>query len=123
MRTPVIKLPMFDEMLSDLPTKILLCIFVAGLGPLCEELAFRGFLMPLLARTFGLVTGILGTALLFGLLHAPEYDYSWRHVILITTAGAVFGWVRARTDSTAASTFLHSTFNLTQLVGFFAQGQ
>ena len=30
-----------------------LAIFVVILGPLCEELAFRGFLMPLLMRSAG----------------------------------------------------------------------
>ncbi len=122
LHTPTIKLPMFDEMLGDLPTKVMLCLFVVALGPLCEEIAFRGFLMPLVARSFGLVSGILSTALLFGALHASEYDYSWRHVVLITAAGAVFGWVRARVNTTASS-FLHATFNLTQLAAFFAQGQ
>ena len=58
---------------------------------------------------------------MFGLLHLPEYEKSWKHGLLIATAGAIFGWVRYRTGSTAAATFMHSSYNLTQLAAFLAQ--
>jgi len=118
-RTPIIKLP-FDQMLVDRPTTVLFGLFAVLIGPLCEELAFRGFLMPLIIRSFGAVSGILSTAILFGSLHAAEYEWSWRHVLLITLVGCILGTVRYRTGSTAASTLLHATYNLTQLAGFLA---
>lgn len=120
LRTPEIQLP-FEQMLANRPTLVLFGIFVVILGPLCEELAFRGFLMPLLIRSFGVTAGILLTALVFGGLHAYEYSWSWKHVLLISTAGSVFGWVRYRTGSTAASTFMHSTYNLTEFAAFLLQ--
>ena len=120
LRTPEIKLP-FEQMLQDRPTTILFAIFVALIGPLCEELAFRGFLMPLLIRSFGAAAGIVGTGLLFGCMHAYEYAWSWRHVVLISVAGSVFGWARYRSGSTAASTLMHSTYNATQLAAFLVQ--
>ena len=121
-RTPEIQIP-FQQMLEDRPTKILFSIFAVVLGPLCEELAFRGFLMPLLVRSLGAIAGVVLTGLLFGGLHAVEYQWSWKHVLLISTAGTVFGWVRYRTGSTAASTFMHSSYNLTQLVAFLSQSK
>ncbi len=121
--TPEIKLPMFDQMLVDRPTKIVFGLFVVFIGPLCEELAFRGFLMPLLMRSLGVWSGIVATAVLFGALHGYEYEWSWRHMLLISIVGIVLGWVRYRAGSTAASTFMHSTFNLTQLVAYLAQQQ
>jgi membrane protease YdiL (CAAX protease family) len=120
LHTPDIKLP-FEQMFQNQPTLILFGIFVVILGPLCEELAFRGFLMPLLMRSFGVVAGIIATGLLFGSLHAYEYSWSWRHVVLIGTAGTVFGWVRYKTNSTAASTLMHATYNLTQFAAFLIQ--
>ena len=120
-RTPIIKLPLFDQMLKDRPTRILFTIFVVMLGPLCEELAFRGFFMPLLIRSFGVATGIGITALLFGAMHGYEYEWSWRHILLISLVGVVLGWTRYKTRSTAGSTFMHATFNLTQLAAFLAQ--
>jgi hypothetical protein len=120
LKTPDIQMP-FRQMLENRPTLMLFAIFVVLLGPLCEELAFRGFLMPLLVRSLGPAAGIVGTGALFGCLHAPEYSWSWRHVLLITVAGSTFGWVRYRTGSTAASTFMHAGYNLTQLAAFLAQ--
>jgi membrane protease YdiL (CAAX protease family) len=119
--TPTIKLPMFDQMLTDRPTTILFALFVVAIGPLCEELAFRGFLMPLLMRSLGTAGGIVLTAVLFGAMHGYEYEWSWRHMLLISIVGVVLGWVRNDTGSTAASTFMHATFNLTQLAAFVAQ--
>jgi membrane protease YdiL (CAAX protease family) len=120
LKTPVIDSP-FEKMLADRPTTILFVIFGVFLGPLCEELAFRGFLMPLLMRTFGTAAGILSTAALFGALHAPEYHKTWQYAVLIGGAGAVFGYVRYRTGSTASSTFMHIGYNLIQFVAMWVR--
>ena len=122
LRTPDIDSPLKD-LLSDRTSLILVGIFAATLGPLCEELAFRGFFLPLLMRSLGVVPGIILSALPFGLLHGPEYAWSWRHILLVTVAGAVFGWVRYRTRSTAAAVYLHAGYNLTFFLGFLAQGK
>jgi len=122
LRTPDISLP-FDQMLDNRPTLILFSVFVVILGPLCEELAFRGFLLPLFVRSLGAGAGIIVTGLLFGCLHAPEYSWSWRHVLLVSVAGCVFGWVRYLTGSIAAAIYMHSTYNLTQFAAFVAQSR
>jgi len=116
---PIVIESPFDQLLVDRPTTILFVIFGVVVGPLCEELAFRGFLMPLLMRTFGTATGILSTAVLFGALHAPEYHKVWQYAFLIGTAGAVFGYVRYRTGSTASATFMHIGYNLIQFVALW----
>ncbi len=120
LRTPEIPLP-FQQMLSNRGTVVLFGILVVLLGPLCEELVFRGFMMPLFIRTLGAALGIVFTAVLFGCAHGYEYAWSWRHMVLISTAGVTFGWARYKTGSTAAAAFMHSTFNLTQFVAFLAQ--
>ena len=115
--TPNIDMPMRN--LLNTPLNIaLMGIFAITAGPLCEELLFRGFLQPLLSKTFGAVIGIVSVASLFGLLHLPEYGYSWRHGVLIGLAGIGFGWARFRTGSTAASTMMHATYNLTVFTAF-----
>ena len=97
-------------------------IFSVILGPVTEELAFRGFFMPLLIRALGAPAGIILTALPFALLHGPEYAWAWQYVLLIGAAGAAFGWVRYGTGSTLASAMMHSTYNLTFFAGL-ALGQ
>jgi membrane protease YdiL (CAAX protease family) len=101
-------------------------IFVLGLaatiiGPICEELAFRGFLQPLLSRTFGAVLGIVLTNFLFALMHGPEYSWSWRYCLLVGLAGLAFGAMRHRTGSTAAAATMHATYNLTWFIASVLQ--
>jgi membrane protease YdiL (CAAX protease family) len=117
--TPTTENPLTDLLKGRL-SLVLLAIFGITIGPLCEELAFRGFLQPLLVRSFGPVAGIVGAAIPFGLLHAPEYGYSWRHVVLVLMAGAAFGWMRQATGSTKASTIMHSAYNALFFIVFLA---
>ncbi len=120
LRTPEIKTPM-DELLQDPVSIALMVVFGVTLGPLCEELAFRGLLLPLITRSLGAAAGILLTAIPFAVLHGAEYAWNWQRILVIFFAGAMFGWVRWRTNSTAASTIMHSLYNLTFFVGFVAQ--
>jgi membrane protease YdiL (CAAX protease family) len=107
---PPTKSPM-EELLGRPGMLILVGIFSTTLGPLCEELAFRGFLMPLFAETFGVAGGIVLAAIPFAIAHAPQYAYSWRHVALIGLAGIAFGWKRFRSGSTASATVMHAAYN------------
>jgi uncharacterized protein len=119
LRTPNTNNPLTDLMESRTGL-ILVTIFGITLGPLAEELIFRGFFQPLLVRSMGAVAGILLTALPFGLLHFREYGNSWRHAVLICGAGAAFGWVRHATKSTKASALMHSAYNLLFFVAVWA---
>ncbi len=110
--------PIFDGFLSDRLSIFLLGLFVVVLGPMCEELAFRGLLYPVLARSFGTIAGIAGSAVLFGMLHLQQSSWSWQHMAAISTAGAAFGWARWWTGSTAAAALLHASYNFTVLVFF-----
>ena len=110
LQTPTTTNPM-TEMLENPTSLALVAVFGMTLGPLFEELAFRGFLQPLLARSLGAIPGILLAAIPFGLLHYQEYGNSWRHVVLISLAGAAFGAMRQLTGSTKASTLMHASYN------------
>jgi uncharacterized protein len=112
--------PMMD-LLQERTSLILMAVFGIAVAPLCEELAFRGFLQPLLVRSLGAIPGILLAAIPFGLLHFQEYGRSWRHVVLISLAGALFGWMRHATGSTMASTVMHAAFNSLGFFALFAQ--
>jgi membrane protease YdiL (CAAX protease family) len=116
LKTPATSNPM-TEMLQDRASLILVAVFGLTIGPLSEELAFRGFLQPLLVRSLGVIPGILAAAVPFGLLHFQEYGNSWRHAVLISLAGAAFGAIRHVTGSTRASTLMHASYNA---VFFFA---
>jgi membrane protease YdiL (CAAX protease family) len=122
LRTPDLDMPM-KRLLSDRTSLLLVGLAAATVGPVCEELIFRGFLMPLLVRSLGCWPGIVLSALPFALLHGPQYAWSWRHVLLIVVAGVAFGWMRQRTGSTAAATVMHASYNGTFFLAFVLQGK
>src|SRR5208337_478847 len=97
--TPDTSNPLMDLM-EGRTAVILVALFGVTLGPVCEELGFRGFLQPLLVRSLGTVPGILLSAVAFGLLHYPEYGNSLRFAAVISLAGVAFGVMRHITGST-----------------------
>jgi hypothetical protein len=122
-QTPNTSNPMMDLM-QDRTSIILMSLAAIIMGPLCEELAFRGFLQPLLVRSLGPMPGILLTAIPFGLLHFGEYGNSWRYALLVTLAGTAFGCLRQITGSTKASALMHACYNATNVLFFiFMQAQ
>jgi len=120
LQTPDLNTPM-KQLLSDRSSILLIAIFAVTLGPLCEELAFRGFLQPLLARSFGPVLGVVLAAVPFGLLHLSQYGGSWRHVVLVTLAGVGFGWMRHVSGSTRAAAIMHAAYNFIFVAALFSQ--
>ena len=93
-------------------------LFGVVLAPIFEEMLFRGFLFPLLARSVGPWLGILLTALPFGLLHGAQNHWAWQPIVLIGMAGIVFGYVRYKTRSTTSAFVIHSAYNATGFLGY-----
>lgn len=120
LRPPQVTTPL-EQLLQDPASVLLMGIFAVSLGPLCEELAFRGFLLPLLTRPLGAVLGVMATAAPFALLHGSEYAWGWQQIVIVFLAGSAFGWMRWRTGSTAAATVMHSAYNLVFFIGLLAQ--
>ena len=108
----------FEELFSRPRDAYLMSIFAITLGPLMEELFFRGFLYPVLARRMGVVWGIFFTALPFGLIHMFQYGYAWGVVLLIFLMGVVCTAVRAATGSVASSFLVHVGYNATEMLLF-----
>jgi len=105
------------EHLFDRPRDAYLISLIAvTLGPLMEELFFRGFMYPVLARRLGVFWGIILTALPFGLIHLPQYGWAWGAALVIFLVGVVCGAVRAATKSVGASFLVHVGYNGTQMV-------
>ena len=110
----------FERMMTNPLLVTLYGILVVIIGPLCEELVFRGFVMPLLIRSAGAVAGIVVTALLFGASHSFEYA-DWRIILMVTAAGAAFGWRRYTTGSTIDAALMHAGFNLVPFIALFSR--
>jgi CAAX protease family protein len=106
----------FDKLFARPRDAYLIAIIAVSLGPLVEELFFRGFLYPVLARRWGIAWSISLTALLFALMHMPQYGYAWGALAVIFIVGVVCGTVRAVTKSVGASFLVHVGYNGVQMI-------
>jgi uncharacterized protein len=108
---PMPKTTPFDQFFDRPFDAYLTAAFAVSLGPLIEEIFFRGFLYPVVARRLGITWGIFLTALPFGLMHLAQYGYSWGAVLIVFLVGVVLTAVRAMTKSVAASFLAHVGYN------------
>lgn len=116
LHTPEVKSPV-ENLINSRVTLLIVGAMAVIAAPIFEEAVFRGFLQPLLSRTFGTIAGVLITAALFGGLHWSEYSGVWQYAAAITALGIFFGWVRVRTDSLIPSTIMHSCHNGVAVLG------
>lgn len=75
------------------------------LGPLLEEIVFRGVLQRALTHRFGIRIALPLAAVLFALIHLPELGL--QHL----TAGILYGWAYHRSGSLWIAVALHSLDN------------
>lgn len=115
---PKTKLPI-EALFRDRRSLLWLAALGVLIAPVVEETIFRGFLYPVLARSFGVTGGVFATGLLFGLLHVLQLWGGWAQVGLITLVGIVLTYVRARTGTVLASYLLHLGYNTFLFAGFY----
>jgi membrane protease YdiL (CAAX protease family) len=81
---------------------------VSLLGPIAEELIFRGWLFGLLAKRVGALLTIIVTAAGWALLH---YTYGWLVILVIIVDGIILGVARWRTRSVYVPIAMHALYN------------
>ncbi len=91
----------------------LLTVSFVFLGPLQEELLFRGFFFRGFAAALGAWPTIVLTSAVWAFTHV---QYQWFFVGEIFALGMVFGWLRWRSGSTILTTALHAAVNAMALV-------
>ena len=81
---------------------------VSGSAAICEEIVFRGFLVTYLATLItgpgGSVVAVVGSAVIFALLHAYQ---GWGATIKIFVLTILFGWIFILTHSLLPVIVLH----------------
>jgi len=96
-----------------------LSIFGTAVAPLMEELFFRGFLYPVLARRLGTIAAVIVTAASFGLIHAPQLGHAWGPVLIIFLVGLTLTIARAVTKAVAPGFLIHVAYNTTLSIALF----
>jgi uncharacterized protein len=107
-----------------------LSIAAMTLVPLMEELFFRGFLYPVVARRLGVIFAVLFTGVSFTAIHVPQLadphmplSNSWGAVLLIFIIGLALTIVRAVKKSVAAGVLMHMAYNgFTSLAAIVVSG-
>jgi len=98
-----------------------LVVLQLTLGPVLEEVVFRGYLFALLAWSFrrlatNLVLNwlvVITAAVVFAVVHLAQPGVSWLQLACITSTGTLNGWIRLRWGSTAPAVTAHAAYNLT----------
>ncbi len=110
---PIPKSLPIDKFFTDAAGAYLMAAFGVTFAPLLEELFFRGFLYPVMARKLGVAASVAITALAFALLHAEQLAGAWSPLLLLWIVGVVLTAVRARSRSVGASFCVHVGYNFT----------
>jgi uncharacterized protein len=108
---PIPKSLPIDRYFRDTGGAYMMAVFGLTFAPLVEELFFRGFLYPALARRLGVVVGVLITAALFAFIHTSQLANAWAPLLLLFIVGVVLSAVRARTNSVATTFLIHIGYN------------
>lgn len=94
-----------EEIMSN-STPIPLILFVAIIGPIFEELIFRGLLLKKL-RVYGDKTAIIYTSIAFGLFHT-----NISQILFAAVIGVVLGYVVCKTNNIKYSIMIHIIINM-----------
>lgn len=104
------QLPIY-EFLKDTAAAYLMAAFGTLVAPFVEEMFFRGFLYPVLARRVGVAAGVVLTSIGFALIHASQLGNHWAPLLVLFVVGLTFTLARAWTGSVAVPFLLHLGYN------------
>lgn len=98
-----------------------LVMLQVALGPVLEEIVFRGYLFAALIWSFRRFAGrvlpnralISMAALVFALVHLAHPGVRWLELACIASTGTLYGWITCRSGSTAPAAASHAAYNLT----------
>jgi membrane protease YdiL (CAAX protease family) len=128
-----------QQMLNSPAAAWLMFAFGVTMAPFCEEILFRGFLLPSACTAFdwigekitrsaappllpnehpswsmpAMILGAALTSIFFALVHASQTANSKAVFVMLWTMGMVLAGIRLKTRSLAASTLTHAAYNFT----------
>ena len=106
--------PVFDIFLEERSGNVVffLTIFVSILGPIIEEIFFRGFLYSAIRKRFGVIAGVLLSSALFSMLHTNIASF-----LPIMVLGILMAFLYETTSSLITPITVHILHN-SIIVGF-----
>lgn len=96
-----------------------LTLVVVSIGPLVEEVLFRGLLLSALLRRLRAAWAVLASAAVFALVHLPDLHWLWYALPNLALLGVALAWLRLRSRSLWPSVIAHSCNNLLAMLVLF----
>lgn len=89
-----------------------------------EEIILRGFIMPKLSKRFNVLIGVVGSSVIFALLHLGNHGISMIAILNLTLFGIFASLYVLYTDNLWGISAFHSAWNFAQgnVFGFFVSG-
>jgi membrane protease YdiL (CAAX protease family) len=109
-RPQVVVILTFENILSA-PVRATLILNIVLIGPVLEELAFRGMMMDAYRRRWSVVWSVAATGILFG-----AYHFSLPLLLPVSALGIVFGIVRVACKTLWCSILVHCLHNALTLL-------
>lgn len=104
---------------TPLGWRIPLVLMVVSLGPLVEELLFRGMLLSALLQRWGSAAAIVLSSLAFALAHLPGLDWQVFALPDLLLLALALAWLRLRSGSIWPSVVAHGANNLLAVAAWF----
>lgn len=99
--------------------RVALLPVVILVGPLVEELLFRGALLSVLRTRLGDGWAVAVSAILFGAVHLPDLGWLWYAVPNLVLVGVFCAWLRVRSGSIWPGFVAHAANNALATAGWF----
>ncbi|WP_158885694.1 type II CAAX endopeptidase family protein [Rhodanobacter sp. L36] len=104
---------------AQIGTRVVLALMVATLGPIVEELLFRGLLLSALMRRWQVGWAVAVTSLLFVLIHLPGLKLQWYALPDLFLLALALSWIRLKSGSIWPAVLTHATNNALAMLAWF----
>lgn len=102
-----------------MPERVLVAVMIIVVGPIIEELVFRGALFRPLRQALSAPKVIAITGALFAMVHINPVTFEAQHLPSLLSMGLVLGYVRWAGGSIVPPMLLHMGFNAVPFVDLF----
>lgn len=99
--------------------RVALMAIAVTIGPLVEELLFRGALLSALIRRLQVGWAVAICSLLFALVHLPDLGFQWYAIPNLALLAVALAWLRLRSGSIWPAVLAHAVNNLLATAAWF----
>lgn len=99
--------------------RMALALMVVSIGPLVEEVLFRGALLSALLRRLPVGWAVAACVLLFGVVHLPGLHFKWYALPDLMLLALALCWLRLKSGSLWPAVLAHGVNNAVAMIALF----